>query len=123
MSADRSLSASFLIGIAAAIAAAAWFAFLVLLELIAAIVVYSYLATYQRDLFGSLAKQSSDVLNMLVVQIGDFTPGLTNAAYATLLGELAPKAFLLLLIGLIVGAILRFIFWMLGRLTGIHSLF
>ena len=44
-------------------------------------------------------------------------PDLSNRAYATLLGELGPKAMLLLLIGLIVGAIVRFVAWSIVRLV------
>ena len=44
-------------------------------------------------------------------------PTLSNTAYATLLGELGPKAMLLLLVGLTVGAVIRFIAWLFVRLA------
>jgi len=116
MSQDRSLSASILSGIFATAMAAAWFALLVVFELIAAMLAYMYLALFNRDLFGYLIGLSHTALNTIIEQMKYFFPDSANAAYATVAGELAPKAMLLLLIGLVVGAALRFVFWLLGRL-------
>lgn len=120
MSHDRSLTGSFLAGIVSTIVALLWFAALVVLELIAAMFVYTYLAIYSREWFGYLIGLSRDVLNYFVANLTYFFPASANAANATVVGELAPKAMLLLLIGLVVGAVIRFAFWFVSRL--VHSL-
>lgn len=120
MSHDRSLTGSFLAGIVSTITAIIWFAALVVLELVAAMVVYIYLALFSREWFGYLIGLSRNALNFFIDHLTHFFPDSANAAYATVVGELAPKAMLLLLIGLVVGAIIRFVFWFVSRLA--HSL-
>ena len=93
-----------------------WFVLLLMFELILTILAYSYLAVYQREWFGYLARISSEFFNWLVNQLIALMPDVSNTAYATLMGELAPKAILLLMIGLIVGAIVRFVHWLIGGL-------
>ncbi len=116
MSQDRSLSASFLAGIASTLVALLWFGALVIFELFAAMVVYIYLALYSREWFGYLIGLSRDALNFFIDNLTALFPDTANAAYATVVGELAPKAMLLLLIGLVVGAIIRFAAWLVTRL-------
>jgi len=116
MSHDRSLTASFIIGIVSTLVALLWFAALVVLELFAAMVVYIYLALYSREWFGYLIGLSRDALNFFIDRLTTIFPASANAAYATVVGELAPKAMLLLLIGLVVGAVIRFAVWFLSRL-------
>ena len=91
------------------------FAGMVVLELALAILTYVYLALYDLETFGWLVKLSKGILDSAISWMGFLMPELSNRAYATLLGELGPKAMLLLLVGLIVGAIIRFIAWVLVR--------
>ncbi len=91
------------------------FAAMVILELILAIMVYVYFALYDLETFGWLVKVSKGILDSAIYWMEALMPEISNRAYATLLGELGPKAMLLLLTGLIVGAIIRFLAWMLVR--------
>ncbi|MGH1352095.1 MAG: hypothetical protein ACRBBN_14995 [Methyloligellaceae bacterium] len=83
----------------------------VFLELIAAMAVYFGLSQLSADSYGSLVSLSGDVLSLFSAYFKQFFPEAANHANATLLGELSPKAMLLLLVGLTIGALLRFIFW------------
>ena len=83
----------------------------VVLDLIATITVYMFLRTYDTNLFGWLVSLSIDVFTLFSNQIERFFPQAANHANATLLGEMSGKAILLLLIGLTVGAFMRFVFW------------
>ena len=87
---------------------------MVLLELILAIAIYTYLALSHLETFGWLVKLSKDILDMLIAWMEFLMPELANRAYATLLGELGPKAMLLLLTGLIAGALFRLIVWLIS---------
>lgn len=116
MSQDRSLTASFFLGILTTIMAIAGFAVLLVIELVAAMLAYIYLAIYNTELFGYLVREARQVLDVFSTQFETFFPDSANAAYATLLGELGPKSILLLLIGLAVGAVIRLAFWMVSRI-------
>ena len=72
------------------------FAAMVVLELALAIVVYVYLALYDLETFGWLVKASKGILDSAIGWMEMLMPELSNRAYATLLGELGPKAMLLL---------------------------
>jgi len=87
----------------------------VAVEVIVAMSAYMYLALNHVETFGTLISFSRDVLNLFANQLEQFSPELANRAYTTLLGELGPKSILLLLIGLIVGAVGRLISWMVRR--------
>lgn len=93
------------------------FALMVVLELALAIMLYVYLALYHLDTFGWLVRLSKGVLDSAIGWMEILMPELSNRAYATLLGELGPKAMLLLLIGLIVGALIRFVAWTILRMV------
>lgn len=93
------------------------FAGMVVLELALAIMLYVYLALYDLDTFGWLVRMSKNILDSAILWMESLLPELSNRAYATLLGELGPKAMLLLLIGLIVGALIRFVAWSIVRLV------
>ena len=82
---------------------------LLILEVVLTMVVYMMLNIHALNAFGYLVRLSSSVLEVLRGLLVTLLPGSANAAYATLFGELGPKAILLLLIGLVVAAILRFI--------------
>lgn len=105
-------------GLIATIMAIVTSAALVIVELMAALIVYFYLANYDREWFGSLVGYAKSVLDFCVAQLEYWLPSLSNAANATLVGELSAKAMLLLIIGLVVGAVIRFTLWMVGRISG-----
>jgi len=116
MSEDRSLSYSFIGALGALVMALVTSVILVFVELMAALFTYFYLAMFEREWFGTLIGYSREVLNFCIGQIELWFPAFTNAANATLIGELAPKSMLLLLIGLVVGALIRLLLWIMGRL-------
>lgn len=78
-------------------------------ELVLTMLAYTLLNLRAPDTFGYLVRQAAWVLELFTKQLVYWLPGSANAAYATLLGELGPKAILLLLIGLVVAALLRWI--------------
>jgi hypothetical protein len=117
MSEDRSLSYSFIGGIGSLVMALVMSVVLVFIELMAALFTYFYLAIFEREWFGTLIGYAREVLNFSIGQIEIWFPAFTNAANATLIGELAPKSMLLLLIGLVVGALIRLLLWMVGRVV------
>ena len=89
---------------------------MVVLELALAVMVYVYLALYDIETFGWLVRASKGILDSAIGWMETLMPTLSNTAYATLLGELGPKAMLLLLVGLTVGAVLRFVAWLIATL-------
>jgi hypothetical protein len=88
---------------------------LLVVEVMLTMLVYTFLNLKFVDTFGYLVRQSRTVLDWMGSLLLTLMPGSANAAYATLLGELGPKAILLLLIGLVVAAIMR----SLVELTGL----
>lgn len=104
------------------------FAYLALLliylvvEVFVAMLTYAYLNLYQVDLFGQLVGLSATFLTAMARQIEAFSPELANQAYATLLGEFAPKSILLLFIGLGASMVIRFIVWVMHlALSGVRT--
>ena len=98
-------------------------AVMVVLELFTTLLIYIYLANYQRDIFAGLIRFSDGVLTTSIKPTLAVFPELEGQAYLTVVGELAPKAMLLLLIGLTVGAIFRIFGWLFDRyvlLAGKH---
>ena len=90
---------------------------LLVVELVAAMLVYIYLNLFHLETFGTLVRFAKYVLDTLLGQLEVWAPAAANAAYATLVGELGPKSILLLLIGLVTGAIVRFLARLLSRLV------
>lgn len=80
---------------------------LLLLELVLTMVVYTGLNIYSLNIFGGLVRFAQSVQDLMRIIVERLIPGSANTVYATLFGELGPKAILLLLIGLIVAAIVR----------------
>lgn len=117
MSQDRSLTGSFFVGIGKTIMVVIGSAALLIVELVTALLAYIYLAIYNRELFGALVRQARQVLDVFSTQFEAFFPENADAAYATLLGELGPKSMLLLLLGLIVGAVVRLVIWIMVALV------
>ena len=91
---------------------------LLLVELIATMLLYSYLNLSHPETFGWLVRQSRVVLDILAGQIETWFKGWSNAAYATVFGELGPKSILLLLMGLVVAAVIRWGVWVVQGLAG-----
>lgn len=92
---------------------------LLVVEVFLTMLVYTFLNLKFLDTFGYLVRLSSSVLEAMKSVLLTVMPGSANAAYATLFGELGPKAILLLLIGLVVAAVVRGIAGLAG-LTGGH---
>lgn len=90
---------------------------LLVVELVAAMLVYMYLNLYHVQTFGHLVRFAKAVLDTLVAQLEHWLPGSANSAYATLIGELGPKSILLLLIGLVSGVVIRFLVRLVARLV------
>ena len=85
----------------------------VIVEVFLAMLFYVYLNLYHFETFGRLVGLSRDLLNRFATELENFAPDLANQAYATILGELGAKSILLLIIGLIVSLIIRFLGWFL----------
>lgn len=105
-------------GLVATVVAILTSAALVVVELMAALLTYFYLANYDRELFGALVGYAKSALDFCVGQLEFWVPSFSNAANATLVGELSAKAMLLLIIGLVVGAVIRFTLWLVSRVFG-----
>lgn len=86
-------------------------------EIFLAVATYTYLNIFHVNIFGSLVVFAGDILSFLTSHMRNLFPGTVEQVYATTLGDLNPKAMLLLLIGLTVSAILRLIFWTVKTLT------
>ena len=80
-------------------------------EVCLAMLVYMYLNLYQPYTFGWLTSVAAKLLAAFSAYLEQVSPDLANQAFRTLLGELGPKAVLLLLIGLLVGAFARLAIW------------
>jgi hypothetical protein len=80
---------------------------LLVVEVFLTMLVYTLLNWWSLNVFGALVRFSASVLEGMKSLILMVMPGQANTVYATLLGELGPKAILLLLIGLVVAAVVR----------------
>lgn len=87
---------------------------LLVIEVVLTMLVYTFLNLRFLDTFGYLVRLSRTVLDWVASLVIAVIPGSVNSAYATLLGELGPKAMLLLLIGLVVSAVMRLLTEMMG---------
>jgi hypothetical protein len=88
---------------------------LLVVELLAAMLIYMYLNLYHVALFGLLVRDARYILEALTSQMEYWLPSSANAAYATLIGELGPKSLLLLLIGLVSAMFIRFLIRSIAR--------
>lgn len=82
---------------------------LLIIELVLTLLVYIGLNNSSLELFGWLVRMAGSVLEVIVSLFERLFAGSANAAYASVFGELGPKAMLLLLIGLGVAAVVRVI--------------
>ena len=89
---------------------------LLVVELVTTIVVYSYLNLNHIEFFGWLVRMARSVLDVISGQVDFWLQASADTAYASVFGELGPKSMLLLLIGLVVGAVIRSILSVLRRL-------
>ena len=100
------------------------FLFLIYLivEVFLAMLTYIYLNLNHPYTFGWLIGLAQRVLNGFTTYLQQMSPDLANQAFRTLLGEIGPKAVLLLLIGLVVSALARLMIWgvrgLIARLRG-----
>ena len=88
---------------------------LLVVELLAAMLVYIYLNVYHLATFGYLVRLARSVQDVLAGQLDYWLPKSSNVVYATLIGELGPKSILLLLIGLLSAFIVRSLVRLLRR--------
>jgi hypothetical protein len=95
----------------------ALFAVYLLVEVVVAMLAYTYLALNHTETFGVLVEQSYTALTNFITAFRHFFPDLTSRAFAGALGELGGKSVLLLFIGLVVSALARLLVW------SVHLLF
>jgi hypothetical protein len=100
------------------VAAAVQILLLLVVELVATMVVYIYLNLYHIGTFGYLVRWARAVLDVLTGQLEYWLPTSSNAAYATLVGELGPKSILLLILGLVTATVIRGLVRLIARLAG-----
>lgn len=87
------------------------------LEVLLAMSIYVYLDLNHQQIFGQLVVWAGSTLQSLRELLGGAAPELANATNASVLGELAPTAFLLLVLGLFASGVIRFFAWMVRRLA------
>lgn len=88
-----------------------------LLEVLLAMSLYIFLNLQAPGLFASLVGWSRDMLNMLLDFLQGAAPRLAAQGDVSLFGELGPKAFLLLVLGLFASGVIRFFAWMVRRMA------
>ena len=98
-------------GLVRVIVTIALFFVLLAVEVLAAMFVYGYMQLAHTELFGWLVRYARGVLDFAASLIDQFFASSANQVYATVFGELGPKSILLLLIGLVVGALFRILIW------------
>jgi len=87
---------------------------MLIVEVSLTLLAYASLDLFSRNTFGLLVNWSERLLNEAKRLLPLVLRGQDDQAYASLLGDLSPKAILLLLIGLVVAAILRGFVELLG---------
>lgn len=96
-----------------------------ILEIFLSMFTYIYLALFHLTFFGELVRFARHALNGIVDLMESLLPGLSTQAHATLVGELGPKSFLLLFIGLFASGLMRVISWgwrkALARASSAHK--
>ena len=94
---------------------------LLVIEVFLTLLTYTFLNLYaQNTWFGYLVGISGSIADGMKKLLLTMIPSWANAVNATLVGDLNPKAVLLLLIGLVVAAIVRSLAELTG-LTGRHA--
>lgn len=88
-----------------------------ILEVLLAMAVYIYLNLNHPTFFGSLVQYARTGLEALNDGLNAAAPGFATQANASLLGEFAPKAFLLLVLGLFASGVIRMIAWSFRRMV------
>ena len=80
-----------LVSAARTVGTAAHIVVMLVIELVATMLVYTYLNLYHLSTFGYLVRLSRSVLDVLTGQLEYWLPVKANTAYATLIGELGPR--------------------------------
>lgn len=86
------------------------------LEVMLAMVLYIYLDLNHREFFGILVGWARDGMNALLGGLQEASGDLYVAANQSLAGEVAAKAFLLLVLGLFASGVIRMLAWSVRRL-------
>lgn len=85
-------------------------------EILLAMAVYVYLQTQHEELFGQLVLYARDALNWILDLFESTAPDLLQLASTSIAGDLTPKAFLLLFIGLFASGLIRAVSWSFRRI-------
>lgn len=85
------------------------------LEVMLAMVLYVYLDLNHREFFGVLVGWARDGMNALLAALEGASGDLYAAANQSLAGEVAAKAFLLLVLGLFASGVIRMLAWSVRR--------
>ncbi|MEL6977069.1 MAG: hypothetical protein AAGM38_00115 [Pseudomonadota bacterium] len=85
------------------------------LEVMLAMLLYVYLDLNHREFFGVLVSWARDGMNFLLNSLQGASAELYNAANQSLAGEVAAKAFLLLVLGLFASGVIRMLAWSVRR--------
>lgn len=86
------------------------------IEVMLAMVLYIYLDLNHRDFFGVLVGWARSAMNELLELLRGSSVELYNAANQSLAGEVAAKAFLLLVLGLFASGVIRMLAWSVRRM-------
>ena len=87
------------------------------MEVLLAMAIYIYLDLNHRDFFGLLVAWARNAMNGLLDGLRTTAPDLYIAANQSLAGEVAAKAFLLLVLGLFASGVIRFLAWTVRRVV------
>ena len=87
------------------------------LEVLLGMAIYAYLDLYHKPLFGELVSWAGSTLQSLREMLSAAAPELATVGNSSILGEIAPTAFLLLVLGLFASGVIRFFSWMVRRLA------
>lgn len=80
-------------------------------EVVLAIALYMYLELEHRSFFGTLVSYAADASRAIADALEAVAPNLFVQANTSFLGEVSPKAFLLLFLGLFASSMLRLLVW------------
>lgn len=80
-------------------------------EIFLAMLLFSYLALNQPELFGSLANMSDQALTSVKGLVREFFPSYQDEVFGGAVGDLSARGFLLLILGLLASGVIRLIVW------------
>ena len=111
----RLFGASIVSAVVKSIVWTALFATYLVVEVLAAMLVYMYLNIYHFETFGRLIGISRQLFYTFATQLENLSPAIADQANATILGELGAKSIFLLFIGLTVSAGIRLLGWFIHK--------